>query len=379
MALTPLQATGSAADRRTMRRLLVFTTAIAAALTLAGPAGAAGSSSIAALQVALHAHGFYPAAVDGVQGPLTTTGLTNFQRVKGIPATGLLGPKTRSALGPLGRPLLGQRELAVGAVGWDVSSLEFRLIPYGLDPKAVDGRFTAATAGALARFQAKRQLTADGVAGKLTYRALAGRTVSAGSYTPPTLATHVVAAGESFFSISERYGVSPLLLAKENGLELSTRDRPRSAAGAAGGAAQRPNAGGTGADGDRATRCAHRSTAGRPPTASTRGSRARRPGWSRVPAGRRLQRRRDRRDAAPARNLGMGRPDAARHDAHREPTTATSVPASATSAGCSTSSTAIAGSRSPATTRAPRQCATAACSRTRSATSRSSCKLYGTV
>ena len=247
MALTPLQATGSAADRRTMRRLLVFTTAIAAALTLAGPAGAAGSSSIAALQVALQAHGFYPAAVDGVQGPLTTTGLTNLQRVKGIPATGLLGPKTRSALGPLGRPLLGQRELAVGAVGWDVSSLEFRLIPYGLDPKAVDGRFTAATAGALARFQAKRQLTADGVAGKLTYRALAGRTVSAGSYTPPTLATHVVAAGESFYSISERYGVSPLLLAKQNGLELSTVIVPGQRLALPAGAAQRPNAGGTGA------------------------------------------------------------------------------------------------------------------------------------
>ena len=161
-----------------MRRLLVFTIAIAAGLMLTGQAGAAGSSSIAALQVALQAHGFYPAAVDGVQGPLTTTGLTNLQRTRGIPVTGPLESKTRSALGPLGRPLLGQRELAVGAVGWDVSSLEFRLIPYGLDPKAVDGRFTAATAGALARFQAKKRLTADGIAGKLTFRALAGRTVS---------------------------------------------------------------------------------------------------------------------------------------------------------------------------------------------------------
>ncbi len=247
MALTQLQATGSAADRRTMRRLLVLTTAVAAALALAGPAGAAGTSSIAALQVALQAHGFYPAAVDGVQGPLTTTGLTNLQRVKGIPATGLLGPKTRSALGPLGRPLLGQRQLTVGAVGWDVSSLEFRLIPYGLDPKAVDGRFTAATAGALARFQAKRRLTADGVAGKLTYRALAGRAVSARSYTPPTLPTHVVAAGESFYSISESYGVSPLLLAKQNGLELSTVIVPGQRLALPAGAAQPPNGGGTGA------------------------------------------------------------------------------------------------------------------------------------
>jgi len=178
-----------------MRRLLVLITAFAAALTLTGPAGAAGSSSIAALQVALQVHGFYPAAVDGVEGPLTTTGLTNLQRVKGLPVTGRLGPKTRSALGPLGRPLLGQRELAVGAVGWDVSSLEFRLIPYGLDRKAVDGRFTAATAAALARFQAKKRLAADGIAGKLTYQALAGRTTSGGSFTPPTPVTHVVAAG----------------------------------------------------------------------------------------------------------------------------------------------------------------------------------------
>ena len=180
VALTPLQAIRDPADRRTMRRLLVLTAAVVAALSLTGPAGAAGSSSVAALQVALQAHGFYPAAVDGVHGPLTTTGLTNLQRDKGIPITGRLEPRTRSALGALGRPLLGQRELGVGAVGWDVSSLEFRLIPYGLDPKAVDGRFTRATAGALARFQAKRRLAADGIAGKLTFQALAGRTASAG-------------------------------------------------------------------------------------------------------------------------------------------------------------------------------------------------------
>ena len=247
VALTPLQATGAPADRRTMRRLLVLITAFAAALTLTGPAGAAGSSSIAALQVALQVHGFYPAAVDGVEGPLTTTGLTNLQRVKGLPVTGRLGPKTRSALGPLGRPLLGQRELAVGAVGWDVSSLEFRLIPYGLDRKAVDGRFTAATAAALARFQARKRLAADGIAGKLTYQALAGRTTSGGSFTPPTPVTHVVAAGESFYSISERYGVSPLLLAKQNGLELSTVILPGQRLTLPAGAAQRSNADGTGA------------------------------------------------------------------------------------------------------------------------------------
>ena len=172
-----------------MHRVLALATAVAAALMLTGPAAAAGSSSIAALQVALQAHGFYPAAVDGVRGPLTVAGLTSLQRHKGIPVTGRLESKTRAALGPLGRPLLGQRELAVGAVGWDVSALEFRLIPFGLSPKAVDGRFTAATATALARFQAKKRLTADGIAGKAHVpRLLAGGDAGSGAFTPPVLA-----------------------------------------------------------------------------------------------------------------------------------------------------------------------------------------------
>ena len=128
---------------------------------------------------------------------------------------------TRAALGPLGRPLLGQRELGVGAVGWDVSSLEFKLVPFGLSPRAVDGRFTAETAKALARFQASSGLTADGIAGTQTFRALGGAQRCTAAFTPPVSATHVVAAGESFFSIAERYGISPLLLAKASGLELT--------------------------------------------------------------------------------------------------------------------------------------------------------------
>ena len=205
-----------------MHRLLAVSATVVAALALAGPAAAAGSSSVAALQVALRAHGHYPAAVDGVDGPLTRSGLTAFQKRAGLPANGRIAQGTRTALGALGRPLLGQRELAVGAVGWDVSSLEFRLIPFGLSPKAVDGQFTAATARALARFQAQRGLPKDGIAGKQTFRALGptGGSMSA-AFTPPVRAIHVVAAGESFFSIAERYGISPLLLAKASGLKLS--------------------------------------------------------------------------------------------------------------------------------------------------------------
>jgi soluble lytic murein transglycosylase-like protein len=202
-----------------MRRLTICLVGILAATVLAGPAVAGTSGGIAALQVALRAKGHYPAAVDGVDGPLTRAGLTGFQKRHGLAPTGRVGQKTRAALGALGSPLLGQRELGVGAVGWDVSSLEFELIPYGLSRTAVDGRFTPATAKALARLQAARGLPADGIAGRQTYRTLASHAKAA--FTPPVRATYTVRAGDSFSSIAGALGVSPLVLAAENRLKLS--------------------------------------------------------------------------------------------------------------------------------------------------------------
>ena len=146
-----------------------------AAVSSRGPRPPRRAPASPRLQVALRAQGHYPAAVDGVDGPLTRRGLTRFQQTKGIRATGTVGRATRTALGPLGKPLLGQRELGVGAVGWDVSSLEFRLDPVRARPGGRRRPFTAATAMALARFQAARGLAADGIAGKLTFGALAGR------------------------------------------------------------------------------------------------------------------------------------------------------------------------------------------------------------
>ena len=181
------------------------------------PEALAANARVAALQIALRAHGCTPGPVDGVRGPQTTRALVAFQRAHGIRPTGLIGRKTRRALGRRGRPLLGQRELSVGAVGWDVAVLEFRLRRLGLGPGALDGRFTPRTAGALARYQQRRGLDADGIAGPRTYRVLAGRTRTVQA-TPTTW--HVVRSGESFFSIAARYHVSPWRLARRNRLSL---------------------------------------------------------------------------------------------------------------------------------------------------------------
>jgi len=195
-----------------MRRLAVACLVLSALALAAAPAGFSASPRIAALQIGLRARGFEPGPIDGVRGPLTRAALVRFQRRKGLRADGRLGSATRRALGSRGRPLLGQRELAVGAVGWDVAVLEFRLRRYGLPPRAIDGRFTSLTAGALRRFQRRRGLVPDGIAGVLTYRSLARR---------GAVLTHVVAPGESFFSIAAAYRVSPWQLAHENHIPLT--------------------------------------------------------------------------------------------------------------------------------------------------------------
>ena len=200
-----------------MRRAAFLGMAVVA-LAAAHPALGA-NGRVAALQVGLRAKGLYAGPIDGVRGPLTKAGLIRLQRTHGIRPTGRVGARTRRALGVLGRPLLGQRKLWPGLVGWDVSALEFRLVRFGLAPAAVDGRFDWATAAALSRFQRSRALTPDGIAGKRTFHALARPAVRRAR--PARRIVHVVTAGESFFSIAARFHVSPWLLARENNLRLT--------------------------------------------------------------------------------------------------------------------------------------------------------------
>jgi soluble lytic murein transglycosylase-like protein/peptidoglycan hydrolase-like protein with peptidoglycan-binding domain len=210
-----------------VRRTVVIVVTAALGLALAGHAAAAPSARIAALQVALRSHGLYAGTVDGVDGPLTRRALLTFQRNHRIRATGKAGMATRCKLGRLGTPLLGQRVLSRGRVGWDVTSLEFRLRRYGLAATRVDGRFDTATAAALRRFQRAQGLRPDGIAGASTFRALAHPTrtkakTQAKPKTRATLRIHRVQAGEGFSQIARRYGISPGKLARANGLTLAS-------------------------------------------------------------------------------------------------------------------------------------------------------------
>jgi len=144
------------------------------ATALAAPAARAQSADVAALQVALRAHGLYAATIDGVNGPLTSAGVRRFQARRGLAVDGVAGPATRRALGRRGRPRLGTRVLSAGASGWDVAGLQFLLERHGFPSGPVDGSLGPRTDGALRRFQSWAGLAADGLAGPATLSRLRG-------------------------------------------------------------------------------------------------------------------------------------------------------------------------------------------------------------
>lgn len=188
---------------------------------VAAPAPAharAGEARVAALQVALRSHGFRPGAVDGLRGPRTRAALRAFQRRSGLAADGVAGPRTRRALGRLGTPPSARRTLVHGAVGWDVSVLQFLLRHHGLRAGRVDGRFGAATERAVRRFQAENGLAADGVVGPATVAALRHRAVTSRDRRAPAL-RYLVRQGDTLTGLAGRFGTTVVALARVNGLD----------------------------------------------------------------------------------------------------------------------------------------------------------------
>lgn len=153
-------------------RTSVAAAAVLAVLGLAGSAKPAGDPAVAALQIALHARRLYQGPVDGVSGAQTASAVRRFQRRARVPVDGVVSPRTRAALGRLGRPALGSRILGSGAVGWDVSALQFLLAWHGFPSGVFDGRLGSHTETAIRRFQRWAGLTVDGRAGPATLAAL---------------------------------------------------------------------------------------------------------------------------------------------------------------------------------------------------------------
>ncbi|HXV95213.1 MAG TPA: peptidoglycan-binding protein [Gaiellaceae bacterium] len=185
---------------------------VLAALVAAAPAEAVPAPHIAGAQVALRAEGLYRGPIDGIAGPQTDRAVRAFQRRARIAVDGVTGPKTRDRLGRLGRPLFGKRAMRRGMVGWDVSVLQFLLKRRGVAVAGIDGIYGQATRRAVRSFQRRAGLTADGVAGPATARALTRATATRARAAPkPARGASRAEVRQMLGYWALRYGVSPRL------------------------------------------------------------------------------------------------------------------------------------------------------------------------
>jgi hypothetical protein len=140
--------------------------------TLAVAVTARANPQLAGLQVALARHGLYTGPVDAIPGPVTRAAIRSFQSHRGLVPDGIVGPKTRRALGRWGRPLFGARVIRPGMKGWDVAVLQYLLLRHRLLRAKPDGVFGPRTEAAVVHFQRVRGLAPDGVVGPVTAHGL---------------------------------------------------------------------------------------------------------------------------------------------------------------------------------------------------------------
>jgi hypothetical protein len=150
---------------------------VAAVALGGGTASAMASPQLAGLQVALARHALYTGPIDAQLGPLTRAGVVRFQMHHGLVPDGIAGPRTRRALGALGRPLFGTRTIRVGMKGWDVAVLQYMLTRRRLLHAEPDGQFGPQTQAAVMSFQRARGLAPDGIVGPATVGILCNASV----------------------------------------------------------------------------------------------------------------------------------------------------------------------------------------------------------
>lgn len=153
------------------------------------------------LQERLVALGYYDIEPDGIFNANDVTALKAFQKKNGIKADGIAGLDTQVRLysdsavsawatatpkpAATPKPDLTAR-LEIGSSGTQVSLLQARLTTLGYFADTIDGSFGTETALAVAEFQSVNDLTADGIAGAQTLKALYASTAKSAAVITPT-------------------------------------------------------------------------------------------------------------------------------------------------------------------------------------------------
>jgi peptidoglycan hydrolase-like protein with peptidoglycan-binding domain len=138
-------------------------------------------ANVLALQQQLLNYQLYGGSLDGIYGPETEAAVLNYQRIRGLPETGIADAATLEAMGFTGSGATGQiaaAELAPGDAGPDVLALQQTLTQYGFTVPQ-DGVYGTSTTQAVSSFQQIRQLPPTGTADGATLAALGLTTANA--------------------------------------------------------------------------------------------------------------------------------------------------------------------------------------------------------
>ena len=142
---------------------------------------------VKSVQKKLIALGYLTGKADGVYGTATESAIRRFQTRNGLTSDGICGEDTVKALysstaidagssvTPSPKPVdesAPTRILRPGMSGDDVKSVQSRLEALGYYTGTVDGNYGTGTMATVASFQLRNNLSADGVAGKRTYKKL---------------------------------------------------------------------------------------------------------------------------------------------------------------------------------------------------------------
>lgn len=178
-----------------------------AALSKYGSTG----SEVTQIQKKLKNWGYYFGEVDGKFGTQTKNAVMLFQQKNGLTVDGIAGLQTLRAMGiastgsSSGSNKVSSIPIKYGARGNDVKTVQTKLKNWGYYTGSVDGVFGSGTKSAVISFQKKNGLSADGIVGSQTLKALGLSTSGASS------------SGQNSTSSNDEYLLARIISAEARG------------------------------------------------------------------------------------------------------------------------------------------------------------------
>ena len=168
-------------------------------------------SEVIQIQKKLKNWGYYSGDVDGIFGSQTLNAVKLFQQKNGLSVDGIAGLQTLRAMGiatsstSSNSSKVSSIPIKYGARGNDVKTIQSKLKDWGYYTGSIDGVFGSGTKSALVSFQKNNGLTADGIVGSKTLKALGLSTSGASS------------SGQNSTSSNDEYLLARIISAEARG------------------------------------------------------------------------------------------------------------------------------------------------------------------